>query len=57
MTRKLPGNVVAEYLKNVPLGRLGQPEDVARAVAFLASEAAGYITGQVIRVDGGMIMA
>jgi 3-oxoacyl-[acyl-carrier protein] reductase len=56
MTKKLPEAVVEEYKKSIPLGRLGQPEDVARAVEFLTSDAAGYLTGQVIRVDGGMIM-
>jgi len=56
MTRKLPTAVVEEYLRNIPLRRLGQPEDVARVVGFLASDAAGYLTGQVIRVDGGMVM-
>jgi 3-oxoacyl-[acyl-carrier protein] reductase len=40
----------------VPLGRIGQPEDVAEAVAFLASDKASYITGQVIHVNGGMYM-
>lgn len=40
----------------IPLGRVGAPEDVARTVAFLASDAAGYITGEVLRVDGGMAM-
>ena len=40
----------------IPLARMGQPEDVAKAVAFLASEHAGYITGQVLQVDGGMVM-
>jgi 3-oxoacyl-[acyl-carrier protein] reductase len=39
---------------SIPLKRLGEPEDIARVVAFLASEAAAYITGQVIAVDGGM---
>jgi 3-oxoacyl-[acyl-carrier protein] reductase len=56
MTKKLPEAVVEEFKKNIPLGRLGQPEDIARAAEFLASDAAGYVTGQVIRIDGGMIM-
>jgi len=43
-------------LKNIPLGRLGTPEDVAKAVAFLASEEASYITGHVLNVNGGMLM-
>jgi len=41
---------------SIPLGRMGQPEDVAELIAFLASDAAGYITGEVIRVDGGIAM-
>ena len=49
---------VKESLKNqIPLGRLGTVEDVARAVSFLASKDAAYITGQVLNVDGGMVMA
>jgi 3-oxoacyl-[acyl-carrier protein] reductase len=44
-------------LAMIPAGRKGTPEDVANAVAFLASDAAGYITGQVLHVDGGMVMA
>ena len=43
-------------MENIPLGSFGQPEDVAEAVAFLASEKVGYITGQVLSVDGGMAM-
>jgi 3-oxoacyl-[acyl-carrier protein] reductase len=54
MTAKLPENVVAEYLKQIPVGRLGRPEEVAKAVAFLASEDAAYINGQTLCVDGGM---
>jgi 3-oxoacyl-[acyl-carrier protein] reductase len=47
----------AQFLNLVPLGRSGQPEDVAALVSFLASDRAGYITGQVLNVDGGMVMA
>ncbi|MCX7784093.1 MAG: 3-oxoacyl-[acyl-carrier-protein] reductase [Meiothermus sp.] len=54
MTAKLPENVVAEYLKQIPSGRLGKPEEVAKAVAFLASDDAAYINGQTLCVDGGM---
>ena len=43
-------------MKQIPLGSLGQPDDVANAVLFLASPAARYITGQVLPVDGGMAM-
>jgi 3-oxoacyl-[acyl-carrier protein] reductase len=43
--------------KQIPLGRLGQPSDVAESVRFLASDEAGYITGQVIHINGGMFMA
>ncbi len=54
MTRQMPENVRESLKERIPLGRIGSPEDVAETVAFLASEQAGYITGQVICVDGGM---
>lgn len=54
MTAVLPEKVKDAVLAQVPLGRMGRPEDVAEAVAFLASDRAAYITGQTIQVDGGM---
>jgi len=54
MTNKLPADATARMTEQIPLGRLGTPEDVAALVAFLASPAAAYINGQVIRIDGGM---
>ncbi|WP_067931472.1 3-oxoacyl-[acyl-carrier-protein] reductase [Alicyclobacillus kakegawensis] len=56
MTAALPAQAKEHMLQQIPLGRIGRPEDVAAAVAFLASDAAAYITGQVIAVDGGMAM-
>ena len=56
MTNVLPGDVKAKILAQVPLGRAGQAADVAAAVKFLASEEAGYITGHVLAVNGGMYM-
>jgi 3-oxoacyl-[acyl-carrier protein] reductase len=54
MTDALPEEMKGATLTRIPLGRLGTPEDVGAAVAFLASDAASYITGQVLTVDGGM---
>ncbi len=56
MTRKLGEKVQTELLELIPLGRLGEPEDVANLALFLASDHSSYITGQVIQVDGGMVM-
>ncbi|MFC1637775.1 3-oxoacyl-[acyl-carrier-protein] reductase [Candidatus Margulisiibacteriota bacterium] len=56
MTDKIPEDIKTKMLGQIPLAKLGQPEDVAAAVLFLASSAADYITGQVINVNGGMLM-
>ena len=56
MTSDLANDVKETALSHIPLGRMGDPEDVAKAVAFLASDDAAYITGQVLVVDGGMVM-
>jgi 3-oxoacyl-[acyl-carrier protein] reductase len=57
MTSNLPADVKAEFTKQIPLGRMGTAADIAAAVGFLASEEAGYVTGQVLSVNGGMLMA
>lgn len=56
MTQALPENVRQDLAKQIPMGKLGTPEDVANAVRFLASPWASYITGQVVHVNGGMYM-
>ena len=57
MTAALKDDMKAELLKHIPLGTLGQPEDIANAALFLAAPSARYITGQVLTVDGGMVMS
>lgn len=56
MTDVIPEKIREDLIHSIPLGRMGQAEDVANAVCFLASEEASYITGQVLKVDGGMVM-
>ncbi|MCB1112195.1 MAG: 3-oxoacyl-[acyl-carrier-protein] reductase [Chlamydiia bacterium] len=56
MTDKLTQEQKEATLKNVPLGRMGEPDDIANAVLFLVSDEGGYITGQTLTVDGGMVM-
>lgn len=56
LTVDLPADLKEAILKSTPMGRMGTPEEVAQAVAFFASDEASYITGQVLSVDGGMVM-
>ena len=56
MVEGIPQKVIQKILEQIPLGRLGEPEEVAKLVGFLASNDANYITGQVIRINGGMYM-
>ena len=56
MTDVLPDDVKQKYFDSIPLGKFGQTEDIANVVAFLASDMSAYVTGQVINVDGGLVM-
>ena len=56
MTDALNVRVREQAVSQIPLGKMGKPEDVAKLAGFLASDDAGYITGQIIHVDGGMVM-
>ena len=56
MTRALSDDIKNAILKSIPVGKLGQPADIARAALFLASDESSFVTGQVLTVDGGMVM-
>ncbi|ANX12251.1 3-oxoacyl-[acyl-carrier-protein] reductase [Fictibacillus arsenicus] len=56
MTGKLEEGIREDMLRNIPLARFGQPDDIAAAAAFLAGDSSSYITGQTLHVDGGMVM-
>jgi len=56
MTKSLPEAARAKLMERIPLGKLGKPEDIASAVAYLASDAAAYVTGATLHVNGGMYM-
>ena len=56
MTRAITGGAKVDWTSQIPLARLGTPDDIAAAVGFLASDDAAYITGQVLAVNGGMYM-
>ena len=56
MAKEIPPNVREEFLKQIPMGRFAQPNEIAESIAFLVSDKAGYITGQVLHINGGWYM-
>lgn len=54
MTAKIPEKLAEEMIKNIPIGHIGQPEDIAKPILFLASDMASYVTGEVVNVNGGL---
>jgi acetoacetyl-CoA reductase len=56
MVRAVPPDVLQKIIRRIPVGRLGKPEDIARSVLFLVDDAAGFITGSTISVNGGQHM-
>ena len=56
MISHLPQEIVEERLASIPIGRIGEPDDIARVALFLASDLSTYVTGQCIGVDGGMVI-
>jgi 3-oxoacyl-[acyl-carrier protein] reductase len=54
ITDVLPDNIKEQYKEKIPLSRFGQPEDIAKAVLFLASDDSSYITGEVLKINGGL---
>jgi 3-oxoacyl-[acyl-carrier protein] reductase len=57
LLQSMPQKKLAEYVEGIPLRRLGRPEEVAELIAYLASDDAGYVTGQTLRIDGGLVMS
>ena len=56
MVASMPENAIAEFKKHQPLGRFGEPEEVAKVYLFLASDDASYVSGAVVRVDGALVV-